>query len=55
MGLLEFFAQVDEFDSRQGAFSDALGESQQLIFSPAGVMEGFERGRGGAEQRQRVF
>ena len=48
-------AQVHDADFGERAIFDARGELEQLIFPGAGVVIGFERRRGRAEQRHGAF
>src|SRR5205823_6260683 len=47
--------QVENFDRRERAFCNTLRESQQFIFSAAGMMKRFERGCRRAKESQRIF
>ena len=51
----KFLAQIHDANFRERAVFHARRELEQLIFSGAGVVVGFKRRRGRAEQRDRAF
>src|SRR5207245_6567591 len=55
MGLLEVFAEIDDFDAGERTGGHTGSERDELVFDGLRGVVGFERRRSGAEKRDGVF